>query len=193
MNTPTKTAVICDLDGTLVDVSQTIHHILVEHNLDRFHNRTNNCAPVVEWVRNWCEHQHQAYGHTVLLLTGRTEKYRPGTREWLGRHIRTDGFIGPIMRANADRRSDDQVKRDAFAALREAGYDIVAAIDDRPRVLALWRDLGLDPIVCLRPDWAGSGEPYSAADEAAWIRQRGVRLAHGWVPDDVEAVVFGTD
>ena len=77
----TRTAVICDLDGTLVDVSSTIGHILVDKNMDLFHTRTNESAPPTDWVRRWCEHQHFELGHAVLMLTGRSEKYRAGGNE----------------------------------------------------------------------------------------------------------------
>lgn len=178
-----RPAVICDLDGTLVDVGSTLHHITVHKNMDAFHSETNRLAPPVEWVRSWCEHQHHELGHAVVMLTGRSAKYAEGTIDWLGRHVTTFEFHGPIMRRDRDFRPDHAVKREAFALLGSMGYDIVGAIDDRPQVLALWRELGLDPVVTVRPDWAESGEHYSDADLTAWADQEALRRAHGWSPE----------
>ena len=177
-----RTAVICDLDGTLVDVSSTIHHILVDKDMDLFHTRTNESAPPTPWVRSWCEYQHFELGHEVLMLTGRSEKYRDGTVNWLARHVTALPFRGPVMRADGDNRSDDQIKREMFAAVGQAGYQVVGAIDDRPRVLSLWRELGIDPVVSLRPDWVGSGEDYTDHDHRAWAEQELLRREHGWRP-----------
>ncbi|WP_298442550.1 hypothetical protein [Gordonia sp. (in: high G+C Gram-positive bacteria)] len=45
-------------------------------------------------------------------------------------------------------------------ALWALGYDIVAAIDDRPRVIRLWQSLDIPTTIVRRPDWEAAGESY---------------------------------
>jgi len=47
------------------------------------------------------------------------------------------------MRADSDRRSDDIVKRELLARIRGDGFDPQLAIDDRKRVVDMWRSEGL--------------------------------------------------
>lgn len=179
-----RTAVIADLDGTLVDVRGTLHLLTAADgtkDFEAFHVETNRIAPPTPWVMNWCEAQISA-GHEVVLLTGRPERFREGTHAWLGRHVRFP-YLGPAMRPTGDFRHDHAIKREVFTLLGEAGLEIVGAIDDRPQVLALWRELGLDPVVVHRPDWTAAGEPYSEADLAAWEAQGALRSVHGYLDD----------
>lgn len=44
------------------------------------------------------------------------------------------------MRANFDYRPDVQVKSEILAQIRMAGFEVVAAIDDNPAVIELWRE-----------------------------------------------------
>lgn len=53
------------------------------------------------------------------------------------------------MRAQYDRRRDDVIKRAIFETHIKGVYDVSLALDDRDRVVALWRSLG---ITCLQVD-----------------------------------------
>ena len=47
------------------------------------------------------------------------------------------------MRGDKDRRGDDIVKRELLAGIRSDGFDPKLAIDDRRRVVDMWRSEGL--------------------------------------------------
>ena len=51
------------------------------------------------------------------------------------------------MRAAGDYRADDIVKRELLATIRADGFEPVIAIDNRQRVVDMWREEGL---ICLQ-------------------------------------------
>ena len=83
------------------------------------------------------------------------------TREWLAEHVPHFDYLGPLMRGDRDHRSDDEVKLDLLRIIRDdLGFDVVAAIDDRPRVIRLWQSQGIPVEVVYRDDWEAAGESY---------------------------------
>lgn len=54
------------------------------------------------------------------------------------------------MRGDRDDRPDVEVKREIHEFLSRR-YDIVAAIDDNPSIVSLWRSLGIETTVM--PGW----------------------------------------
>lgn len=151
------TAVVVDMDGTLVDVHNALPHL---PNLDAFHQATRHCPPTPHVVQ-WCEQQADA-GHTLVIVTARMYRHEQLTRAWLDEHLSHLDYIGPLMRGDRDHRPDDDVKRDILTIIREDhGLNVVAAIDDRPRVIRLWQSLGIDTTVVYRPDWEAAGESYA--------------------------------
>lgn len=153
MNRPT--AVIVDMDGTLVDVRDALHLL---PNLDLFHQHTRRCPPT-RWVIDWIDNA-VADGHQPIIVTARMYRHETLTREWLNEHLPHVDYLGPLMRGDRDTRSDDLVKREILRVIREDhGYDVVAAIDDRPRVIRLWQFLGI-PTTIVHRDWEAAGESY---------------------------------
>lgn len=157
----TKYAVIVDVDGTLCDVHTALHHITTPgqtKNFDAFHAEAMRCPPT-EWVLDWCEAQRRE-GHNLVVVTGRKYRWERETIAWLDRHL-VDHY-GPFMRGDDDNRRDTEVKRDIYDQLvNDHGFEIVAAIDDRPSVIALWDSLGIPTTVVHRQDWEDAGEHYS--------------------------------
>lgn len=84
--------------------------------------------------------------YKIIICTGRSEEYRDLTETWLA----WQGFTGYdklLMRPLDDERKDFFVKAELFINEIEPYYDVVGCIDDRDRVVAFWRGLGL---VCLQ-------------------------------------------
>lgn len=148
-------AVLVDMDGTLVDVSSIRHHVTkalradgsyATVDFDAFHSRSVDCPPIpvtVDHVHRW-----HLSGHAILIVTARSEKYRPHTSWWLA-----DNYIPHVdlhMRDSWDSRPDYEVKKDILSTLRRK-WDIVHAIDDNPSVITLWREEGI-PVTVI-PGW----------------------------------------
>jgi len=143
-------AVIVDVDGTLVEISGIRHHVAGpgRRDFDRFHAESAHCDPIRDTVL-WCEEMADI-GHRIVVVTARMEKWRTLTANWLDRHL-TRPVTDLVMRADRDFRPDFEVKRDIHADLARR-FDIVHACDDNPNVVRLWRELGIP--VRVVPGWA---------------------------------------
>ncbi|MFC6081042.1 phosphatase domain-containing protein [Sphaerisporangium aureirubrum] len=83
-----------------------------------------------------------AAGHRILFVSSRPEGCRDATLRWLHQHVAVR-ISGLHLRRPGDQRPDYQVKADLFDAHVRDHYDIVCALEDRRRVVAMWRALGL--------------------------------------------------
>jgi phosphoglycolate phosphatase-like HAD superfamily hydrolase len=133
--------VLVDLDGTLADCTHRLHHIRGgrRKNWDAFFAACHLDQPnevVVALVKTLAKE------HRLIFCSGRPEKTRPATEKWVAQHV---GVAKPrlYMRGDKDRRADDIVKRELLARIREDGFDPELAIDDRRRVVEMWRAEGL--------------------------------------------------
>ena len=142
-----KRAIIVDLDGTLSNCEHRVHHVQKEpKDWVSFHS-----SLVEDKLNNWCHTLINAMlkdDVTIILLTGRDEKYRDLTLGWLERHAIT--FEDLHMRPDEDRRSDHIVKKDIYHNSIKEDFDILFVLEDRKSVVQMWRDEG---ITCLHCDW----------------------------------------
>lgn len=148
MSTKKPPAVICDVDGSLVDVRSVRHHVLgPKKDFDAFHSEALDCPPIAETIEN-CISWHTC-GLNILVVTARKYRWESGTIAWLNQHLPVP-YEGPFMRGDDDNRPDYEIKREIFAQLDER-FEIRHAIDDNPKVIALWEELGLT--VTTVPGW----------------------------------------
>lgn len=93
-------------------------------------------------------------GDNIVFMSGRMEQCRQQTAMWLNANIDCcnvhydDGFPGGcceqlLMRADEDYRPDEIVKRELFDNHVKPRYDVIGVIDDRSKVVRMWRELGL--------------------------------------------------
>jgi predicted kinase len=127
-------AVVCDIDGTLA-----LHHGRGPYELEKLETDLLN-EPVARALA-LCD---RADDH-VVLLSGREEgpngEYREATRRWLAKHhVPYDELW---MRPAGDKRGDDIVKAELFDAHVRDRFNVRMVLDDRDRVVALWRRIGL--------------------------------------------------
>ncbi|WNZ06798.1 AAA family ATPase [Streptomyces sp. 11x1] len=82
-----------------------------------------------------------ADGDVIVLLSGRGEEHRDRTEAWLRAHeVPYDELW---MRAAGDRRRDDVVKAELFDRHVRHRFAVRVSLDDRDRVVAVWRRMGL--------------------------------------------------
>jgi predicted kinase len=141
-------AVIFDIDGTLADTAHRLHHIKAKPpNWDAFFEE---CAsdPLIEPIRELAR-VVAAQSYKIILVSGRTDKVRGLTETWLAENgVPYDELH---MRPEGDYRQDTVVKSQILDALLADGNEIQWVIDDRPSVVAMWRERGL---ICLQcRDW----------------------------------------
>lgn len=125
------TAVMCDIDGTLAMTGDRNPYDFSRCGLDTLNTP----------VRDALESFRRADGDTVVLLSGRGEEHREPTEAWLREHeVPYDELW---MRAAGDTRRDDIVKAELFNAHVRDRYAVRVSLDDRDRVVAIWRRMGL--------------------------------------------------
>lgn len=140
-------AVICDIDGTLADVSEIMHLAVSDApDFDQFHTLASD-APVIRWMLDkLSDHLYTS----ILLVTARQEKYRSLTESWLAENrIPYDELW---MRTDGDLRPDYDVKAELLAKILTE-YHVTHSYDDNPDTVRLWLNNGI--ITTVLPHWPG--------------------------------------
>lgn len=130
------TAWIVDVDGTLALNA----HRNPYNWKDAAADQPNE--PVVMAVQALAAHPNV---DAIIAISGRPEQARPLTEKWLDAH--DIPFDALLLRADGDNRADAVVKEDAFRALVAPRYSVLGVVDDRTKVVRMWRRLGL---ICLQ-------------------------------------------
>lgn len=149
-----KQVVLVDIDGTLADCTHRQHLIARDRKLGEtaqertarkakpnwreFFAQCDKDTPietVCEWVRNLPP------DYEVICVSGRSDECRDKTEKWL-----VDNRIpakAVYMRRAGDYRPDDVVKEEILYSLPFGLDKIAFVIDDRSRVVTMWRRNGL--------------------------------------------------
>lgn len=124
-------AVICDLDGTLCLPGGRNPYDASTADQDGLN------VPVWE-----CLFKMKATGCMIFFVSGREEKYREPTERFLSKKAGLSAY--PLfMRPTGDTRNDAIVKREIFEREIADKYNVIFVLDDRNRVVDMWRELGL--------------------------------------------------
>jgi len=146
--------VIFDLDGTLADIDHRLHFVQNGNkNWDAFYAACSEDGPkhpIIELAR-MCDDA----GHRIIISSGRSENVRSETEKWL----EENGVVYAelYMRPNACFVPDQALKKawldQGLFGLLE---DILFVVEDRDRMVQMWRQQGL---TCLQVDqWVEEGE-----------------------------------
>lgn len=150
--------VICDLDGTLSDC-RARNHLAAQGAWDEFHFHMQEDPPVHHVMEFLHIHLKQQGNGGLYFLTGRPEEFRSVTVDWLYRQCSmSEGteYAGLIMRPENDWRPDVKIKPELFiehvveplnqtiGSTGDANKSDFLFLDDRDKVVAMWRDLGYD-------------------------------------------------
>lgn len=127
-------AYIVDTDGTVADHEGVRSpYDTSKYHLDR---PRPHVIQLVQGLRDTGVH--------IVGLSGRDAAFREVTTAWWSNNtIHPDAFF---MRPAGDTRMDAIVKYELFKEHIEPNYNVLAAIDDRPQVLRMWKTIGLDVI-----------------------------------------------
>lgn len=151
--------VVVDIDGVVADVSHRLHLLDRQpRHWDEFFAAAADDPPLPEGVALV---QGLPAGHDLCWLTGRPERNRALTEQWLTRHGMPAGPL--LMRPDRDRRPARQAKRDHLRTLRRTRA-IALVVDDDPTVIAMLAEEGLPSLLA---DWL----PYSPRLHQAQERQ----------------------
>jgi predicted secreted acid phosphatase len=134
--------VIFDIDGTLADISERLHHVKEKpKNWKKFFAGMAQDKAIDSMVE-LCNILYAA-GVKIILCSGRNEQHRKETVSWLKRQ--GVNYHELFLRPDGDMRSDVVVKREMFREFDKS--NVLFVVEDRSRVVEMWRSEGL---VCLQ-------------------------------------------
>ena len=148
-----RDTIVVDIDGTLADITHRLHYISGAHaDYKSFFANVGGDA-----LNEWCRELIRAFAarYRIVLVSGRPDSTLDDTRVWLARnHVAYHELH--LVRRNGDFGPDHELKR---AWMRTYGKDrILFAVEDRQRVVDMWRDEG---VVCLQcTAWTEIARPH---------------------------------
>ena len=131
-NLKTK-AIIVDLDGTLA----------VNRNGRSFFDESRVGEDEVSEQINTLVDAMYKSGISPIFVTGRSSNCETKTLNWLKWVMRGHHSTLLYMRKAGDMRDDVIVKREIYEKYIKDNYDILFVLDDRSKVVKMWRSLGL--------------------------------------------------
>jgi len=149
-----------DLDGVVSDTRHRLHYLQTRpKNWDAFFDAARADAVLAEGLgvaRTLAEQAEIAY------LTGRPERCRADTEDWLREHDLPPGQV--LMRRPGDRRPGAMIKAAVWRRLSRT-HRLVMAVDDDPKVIEQARKAGIPVLLA---DWMpeeAEGPLHEAQDE----------------------------
>jgi hypothetical protein len=134
--------IIVDIDGTLADITHRLHFIEGSpKNWDAFFDACEDDIPIIaicDLVASL-----RSDGHRIVYCSGRAERCRDKTQRWIYRHVGDPQNQVIYMRPDGDHRPDEVLKKEFLSLMRTAGIDPKLAIDDRKKVVDMWRAEGI--------------------------------------------------
>lgn len=124
-------AVIFDIDGTLA-------HMHGKRGPFDWHNvGVDDLDEIVKEALD----MYRLAGYVIIVMSGRDGVCEPETRQWLFKHnIQFDHLF---MRKPGDQRNDGIVKEELFFDNVDGKFNVTVCFDDRDRVVAKWRAMGI--------------------------------------------------
>lgn len=146
-------AIVSDLDGTLCNVDHRLHFIRRDGRKDwkGFFDGLPG-----DTVNQWCKDivKSMSKDHAIVYCSGRPDSYMKQTTEWLGRHEMLDfpnSYI--FMRNRSDFRDDSIAKEILLDFEILTRFTPYFMIDDRQRVVDMWRRRGYTCLQCAPGDF----------------------------------------
>ncbi len=141
-----KKSVIVDLDGTLADIEHRVGLVNCEHpNWPRFFRECVNDTP-----KQWCVDLMVTMGkagYPVRIVSARSREVQAETIAWLAK-IDWQGVDVQLemLRAEKDSTQDEKLKKEWLD--RFGKENILFVVDDRQRVVDMWRANGVTCLQC---------------------------------------------
>lgn len=151
---PEKGFVLCDLDGTLCDITHRLQYAKREtKDWDKFFAGIpeDKIRPGTIDILMSCVKK----GHSIIFVSARPERYRESTLTWFKHHLPEEiKEVTLMMRRSNDKRDDVEVKQEMYNKYFKDKYPVEVVIDDRPKVIRMWRENGVTVVD------VGSGEEF---------------------------------
>lgn len=144
--------VICDLDGTLCQNTEENIEAAKAKDWDKFSATLGDAG-----VNRWCQELIEALWYqsiNILFLTGRSQKDRKTTEDWLNEHqFLSDGNKLFMPRGKTHRAPSHEVKTGCYLKEIKGKYDVLFVLDDRRGDVKAYREAGLTVLHCAEGDY----------------------------------------
>jgi hypothetical protein len=148
---------VVDIDGVVADVRHRLHHVDGRpRDWPAFFAAAADDGLLPEGDTTV---HRLAEVYDVLYLSGRPERLRAVTEQWLRRHDLPEGRV--LLRPDGDFRPSRTYKVEALRRVAET-RTVVVLVDDDPRVLDAAREAGFD---VLPATWMGEHAALHEAQE----------------------------
>ena len=144
-----KRIIIFDIDGTLADVSHRVDRIPNWKHFQTDHHLDTPIKAIVDLFQNLEDNPRRDYA--VYCVSARMEHEREATNKWLTEHGIYYNEL--ILRQNNDIRDDDIFKEEVLQRLKQEGREILFVVEDRKRVVDMWRRNGVTCLQCADGDF----------------------------------------
>lgn len=130
-----KSAIICDLDGT---VALGYHRGVFEYEKVGGDIKDFRVCRILENLLKSGRYKK------VIFLSGRERSCYTESEQWILNNIDLNGIDYQLLLRNVgDYRPDNIIKKEMYENLIEPYYDVQLVLEDRDKVVKMWRDLGL--------------------------------------------------
>lgn len=139
-------AIIVDIDGTIADMD---HRLAYKKDKEKFYDLSKYDKPMIGTI-DLVKRYAKTIDVQIIFVTSRPEFAREITMDWLEAYVFD---VSPEynyimhMRPEGDHRQDSLVKRDIYEKHVVDNYEVLFVIEDRKRVVDMWRSIGL---LCLQ-------------------------------------------
>ncbi len=157
-----KDIIVFDLDGTICDITHRLKYVQNDPpDWDTFFKKCVDDVPK-EWAVKLAVGMAHV-GLEIVVVSARSQVVLKETQEWFDKHWGSYGFVDKnrtacgglynyklnLIRPDKDYTPDDKLKRDWLNA---SGIKdrILFVVDDRTRVVDMWRAEGLTCLQCDR-------------------------------------------
>lgn len=124
-----QAAIVCDIDGTLAHM-----HDRSPYDWSKVGNDKVDIP--IAWLTSILFRSV-----SVILVSGRDASCHKETQDWLAKNGIC--YTKLIMRKEGDNRPDEVVKEEIFNESIRENYNVRFVLDDRNKVVDMWRQLGL--------------------------------------------------
>lgn len=133
-----KNIILCDIDGTVANNDHRQHFLEGKKDWDGFFDALDKDKPIFLIINKIIRENES--GKNIIFLTGRPERYRKTTRDWLIKYFNFE--IRLLMRNDNDRRGKLDIKKEIFESNFNSN-DIDYVIDNDEDLLKMWAELSL--------------------------------------------------
>jgi uncharacterized HAD superfamily protein len=144
-----RKALIIDLDGTLADIRIRLKHLEGKKKDWKSFNKTIETDELHEWCREIMK--RFSPDHKIIIVSGRIDDLKKETEQWLKKHDVPYDYL--FMRKSNDFRPDNIIKLEIYEKEIRDKFHVVFVLDDRQKVVDMWRGEGLVVLQCAPGDF----------------------------------------